>query len=34
VPRSAWAISVGRQRLVWNAVEITGDVLMAQLPKD
>jgi predicted Ser/Thr protein kinase len=31
-PRGSYAISVGRHRLVFNAVNVTGDILMAQLP--
>lgn len=33
-PRAAYVLSVGRRRLVFNAVNVTGDVLMAQLPRE
>jgi hypothetical protein len=33
-PRSAFSLTVGRDRLVFNAAEITGNVLMAQLPPE
>jgi hypothetical protein len=33
-PRGMFLISVGRHRLVFNALQRTGDILMAQLPKE
>jgi dipeptidyl aminopeptidase/acylaminoacyl peptidase len=33
-PRGSFSISVGRRRLVFSAANVTGDVLMAQLPPD
>jgi hypothetical protein len=33
-PRSAFSFAVGRDRIVFNAAEITGNVLMGQLPLD
>jgi Tol biopolymer transport system component/predicted Ser/Thr protein kinase len=33
-PRSAFSFSVGRHRLIFNAGEMTGSVLMARLPPD
>ena len=34
VPRSAFSLSVGPHRLVFNATEMTGNVLMAKLPPE
>jgi hypothetical protein len=33
-PRRAYSVAVGRDRIVFNALEITGNILMAQLPPD
>jgi hypothetical protein len=33
-PRAAFSLSVGRHRMVFNAAELTGSVLMSQLPPD
>ena len=33
-PRSGYSLAVGRDRIVFNAAEITGNVLMGQLPPD
>jgi hypothetical protein len=33
-PRTAFSLAVGRDRIVFNAAEVTGNVLMAQLPPD
>jgi len=34
LPRGAFSISVARHCLVFNAAELTGSVLMAQLPPE
>jgi hypothetical protein len=33
-PRGAFSLSVSHHRLVFNAAELTGSVLMAKLPPD
>ena len=33
-PRGSFSVSVGRSRLVFSAANVTGDILMAQLPPD
>jgi hypothetical protein len=34
LPRGGYSLAVGRDRIVFNAAEITGDVLMGRLPQE